>query len=315
MFENLYWEQKNKFFYGLEAYKTYPQRRRLLYYSHMNTEPKPRFNVSDEMRDNPLAGWRFFPRGMLGFSLKYVDPNRPYPFYYKGGTFLEFLIHNEIAKPVVDWSKPNKYNNWTINGVWYKDIPQGTIISPDAYLHSNLPEPSVTRIILMNKEYEVLGDVSTINPLLPKGLTLIDSLGNTWTRPDATYVTTQGRAKWNVGRRSIMVIDQEGLIICDLDYANTPKILVNLKHNPLYPYYKELESVSAGSIFVDTSNTEPKGFVGSNRIEYFSSLANRDSSILEQTRGAFKNTSESGPSNNKRKALDLQEGSNKKRRG
>jgi hypothetical protein len=282
----------------------------------MNCEPKLRYNVSGEMRDNPLAGWRFFPRGILGFNHKYVDPNRPYPFYYKGGTFLEFLIHNEIAKPVVDWSKPNKFNNWTINGVWYKDVPQGTVMSPDADLHSNLPEPTVTRIILINKEYQILGDVSTINPLLPKGLILIDSLGNTLTRPDATYVTTQGRAKWNIGRNSIMVKDQEGTIICDLNYSNTPKNIINLRYNPLYPYYKELESVSAGSTFVDTSNSEPKGFVGSNRVEYFSSLAKPGSGILEQTRGAFTNSSgESSTSTNKRKGVNFQEGSNKKRRG
>lgn len=111
-----------------------------------------------------------------------------------------------------------------------------------------------------------------------------------------------------------MVKDQEGIIICDLNFLNTPKILVNLKYNPLYPYYKELESVSPGSIFVDTSKTEPKGFVGSNRVEYFGLLTKPGSSILEQIRGVFNNTtSEPSTSNNKRKRLTLQEESNKKR--
>lgn len=107
-----------------------------------------------------------------------------------------------------------------------------------------------------------------------------------------------------------MVKDQEGLIICDLIYPDTPKTIVNLKHNPIYPYYKELESVSPSSIFVDTSNTEPKGFVGSNRVEYFSSIK-LSSDILEQTRGAFDTSTES---NNKRKGSNFQEGSNKKKR-
>lgn len=102
------------------------------------------------------------------------------------------------------------------------------------------------------------------------------------------------------------------LFIQDLDYADTPKTIINLKHNHLYRYYKQLESVSSGSIFIDTSNTEPKGFVGSNRVEYFSSSTKPSSDILEQTRGAFDNLIES---NNKRKGSNLQEGSNKRRRG
>ena len=68
-------------------------------------------------------------------------------------------------------------------------------MSPDLNLHSNLPDPTETRIILIDERHRVLADVSTINPLLPKGLTLIDLVGNTLTRPDATYVTCEDRAK------------------------------------------------------------------------------------------------------------------------
>lgn len=272
LIEEAYWQEKSKFNEALQAFKTFSIRHPEYYDSWMRLAPEQRHNISDANRDNPRAAWRYFYEGFLGFNPRFCDVNGPRPTYFAKGTFLEFLIHHEISKPILDHNMPSRRNNYTVNGEWHGALDKEWIKEiflkgPNLGVPENQIISPFSRIILVNIAGEVIADVSTVNSQLPKGVTVLQMDGDILAHPEGTFKWTFNRLA-HVGQRSHIIRDQTGLIISDLMIPGKRFKEINLKYHPFYAIYKERDSVTAGAIFVPTNSSEIKGFVGSNRKLY-----------------------------------------------